>query len=167
MSSFLSGRAAKSAVSNSASTVLDKRAQRRPGADGIGLIDDIVDPEILSETAFAKMLRLERRRTDRSSRRFILMLIESGALLKRADDNSPVQALLGAVSQSTRETDIKGWYKEDSVFGVIFTEIGDGDANVITKVLLDKVTHALCNAVGIDTLNEIRFSFHVFPDGKT
>jgi exopolysaccharide biosynthesis polyprenyl glycosylphosphotransferase len=164
VSSFLNGRAAKSVVNNSASTVIDKRAQCRRGADGIGLIDDIVDAEILSETAFARMLHLERRRTDRSSRRFILMLIESGALLKRADENSPVQALLHALSHSTRETDIKGWYKEDSVFGVIFTEIGDGDTNVITKVLLDKVTHTLCNTAGIDTLNEIRFSFHVYPE---
>jgi exopolysaccharide biosynthesis polyprenyl glycosylphosphotransferase len=69
-----------------------------------------------------------------------------------------------ALSHSTRETDVKGWYKDGSVFGVIFTEIGDGDSKAITRVLLGKITRALCDAVGIDTLNELRFTFHVYPE---
>jgi exopolysaccharide biosynthesis polyprenyl glycosylphosphotransferase len=164
VSSFLSGRAAKSVVSNSASNVIDKGVQRRPGPDGISLVDDIIESEILSEATFARTLRLERRRTERSGRRFILMLIESNSLLRRADDQSPFQGFLHSLSQATRETDLKGWYKEESVFGILFTEIGDGDTNVITKVLLGKITQAICNTAGVDTLNEIRFSFHVYPE---
>jgi lipopolysaccharide/colanic/teichoic acid biosynthesis glycosyltransferase len=113
------------------------------------------------------MLRLERRRTERSGRRFILMLLEWDPQLNNTNKNTDFTAFASALSHSTRETDIKGWYKEGSVFGVIFTELGDGDASAITKVLLGKVTHALCTEPGIGSLSEIRLSFHVYPEDIT
>jgi hypothetical protein len=32
--------------------------------------------------------------------------------------------LQAAIIQSSRDTDLKGWYKNGSVIGVIFTEVG-------------------------------------------
>ena len=40
---------------------------------------------------------------------------------------------------STRETDIVGWYRNGSVIGVIFTEIGAVDDSTVRKVLLRKL----------------------------
>jgi exopolysaccharide biosynthesis polyprenyl glycosylphosphotransferase len=47
---------------------------------------------------------------------------------------------------------------------VIFTEIGAAEGKSIATALLTKVTNALCGTLGIEHINEIRLSFHVFPE---
>lgn len=126
-------------------------------------LDDTAVPKLLAEDAFLTMLCLERKRTSRSQRRFVLMLLESGTLLK-GSSNSELDKVLCALSRSTRETDIKGWYKEESVLGVIFTEIGAAEGKSVANALLMKVTNALSTTLGIEQINEIRLSFHVFPE---
>jgi len=91
------------------------------------------------------------------------MLLESSNLLKRNDPSS-LQLVLRALSKSTRETDIIGWYEEDSIIGVIFTEIGDAEGRAVASALLSKVPNALCSTLGIEHINEINLSFHVFPE---
>jgi lipopolysaccharide/colanic/teichoic acid biosynthesis glycosyltransferase len=120
--------------------------------------------QLLAEDAFLTMLCLERKRTSRSQRRFVLMLLESSTLLKGGNNVENFEKVLCALSRSTRETDIKGWYKDSSILGVIFTEIGAAEGKSIASALLTKVTHALCGTLGIEHINEIRLSFHVFPE---
>jgi len=110
------------------------------------------------------MLRLERKRTERSHRKFVLMLLESSSLLKADESPDTFHSVIAALYRSTRETDIKGWYKNDSVIGVIFTEIGAAEGKSIANALLSKVTNALCGTLSIEQINEIRLSFHVFPE---
>ena len=55
-----------------------------------------------------KLLCLERKRTERSGRRFVLLLLDAGTLLK--DAKVPVLAnLLSAITHATRDTDLMGW----------------------------------------------------------
>ena len=110
---------------------------------------------------FMRMLCLERKRTERSGRRFVLMLLDPGRLLKAGRLHS--DKLMGALTQSMRDTDLRGWY-EDGVIGVIFTEVGAGEEKQIVRSLSNKVTAALYDALTIDQMNEIRLSFHVFPE---
>ncbi len=110
------------------------------------------------------MLRLERKRTERSHRRFVLMLLEACGLLKAGEEQETFDKVVAALSHSTRETDIKGWYKDDSVIGVIFTEVGAAEGKSIANALLTKVTNALCTTLSIEQINEIKLSFHVFPE---
>jgi lipopolysaccharide/colanic/teichoic acid biosynthesis glycosyltransferase len=70
---------------------------------------------------------------------------------------------MGAIKQSTRDTDLRGWY-EDGIIGVIFTEVGPGDEKQIVRSLSTKVTDALYDALTLDQMNEVRLSFHVFPE---
>ena len=120
--------------------------------------------KLLAEDAFTMMLSLERKRTARSQRRFVLMLLESSTLLKGGNNVETFDKVLYALSRSTRETDIKGWYKDGCVLGVIFTEIGAAEGKSVATALLMKVTNALCSTLGIEHINEIRLSFHVFPE---
>ena len=142
-------------------------ADREPTALASLTTSSRIPSSLAKNPAFEIMLRLERRRTNRSSRRLSLRLLNLAPCLSAPRITRQFRRCWALFHNWMRETDIKGWYKEDSVFGVIFTEIGDGDANVITKVLLERSLTALCNAVGIDTLNGICFSFHVLPSGKT
>ena len=119
---------------------------------------------ILAQEPFLRMLSLERKRTERSHRRFVLMLLQSDSLLKSGDNPGSFQGILCALARSTRETDIKGWYDERRVLGVIFTEIGSAEGKAIATALLNKVTNALCSTLGIEQINHLSLSFHVFPE---
>lgn len=110
------------------------------------------------------MLRLERKRTERSQRRFVLMLLEACGLLKANGEQDAFDKVVTVLSHSTRETDIKGWYKDGSVIGVIFTELGAAGGKSVANALLTKVTNALCTTLSIEQINEIKLSFHVFPE---
>src|SRR6185295_6171313 len=49
--------------------------------------------------------------------------------------------------------------------GVIFTELGaDVDGRAVADALLTKVTKALTSTLTISQINEIRLTFHVFPE---
>jgi len=119
-------------------------------------------PAFFDQELFMTMLRLERKRTERSHRRFVLMLLEACNLLKAGEEQEALDKVVAALSHSTRETDIKGWYKDDSVIGVIFTEVGAAEGKSIANALLTKVTNALCATLSIEQINEIKLSFHVF-----
>ncbi len=112
------------------------------------------------------MLRIERKRTERSHRRFVLMLLESSGLLRTANNEEAFKKVVYSLSRSTRETDIKGWYEDGSVIGVIFTEIGLVEGKSVANALLTKVNNALCSTLSIEQINEIRISFHVYPESS-
>lgn len=110
------------------------------------------------------MLRLERKRTERSHRRFVLMLLDACTLVKEDESRETLHKVMAVLSHSIRETDIKGWYKDDSVIGVIFTEVGTTDGKTVANALMTKVTKALCSTLSIEEINEVKVSFHVFPE---
>jgi lipopolysaccharide/colanic/teichoic acid biosynthesis glycosyltransferase len=114
---------------------------------------------------FARALYVERKRTERSGRSFVLMLLESTVLLRPEGDHQALEKVLSALSCSSRDTDTRGWYTEGSTIGVIFTELGvDVDGRVVAAALLTKVTKALTTTLTIHQINEIRLTFHVFPE---
>ena len=121
-------------------------------------------PEILDARTFQNCLRLERKRVERSGRRFVLMLLEPGRLLRDPSKRQAFEQVLTALLRLTRETDLRGWYEEDAIFGVIFTEIADGGCGPILNALLAKIGQALGSVLTLDQINEIKVSFHIFPE---
>jgi len=105
--------------------------------------DEPQDNGMLAEELFVRMLRLERKRTERSHRRFVLMILESGELMKAGNRNETLDKVLRALSQATRDTDIKGWYRRGDAIGVIFTEIAAAEEKSVVRFLSTKVTDAL------------------------
>ncbi|HYZ83667.1 MAG TPA: sugar transferase, partial [Bryobacteraceae bacterium] len=122
-----------------------------------------IGADVLEERLFSRMLYLERKRTERSGTRLVLMLLESKLLVRVARDSGRLETIVNTLSRSLRETDIKGWY-EEGVLGVIFTEIGPAEGKTIASALLNRVTRALCSELSIEEINQIHISFHVFPD---
>jgi lipopolysaccharide/colanic/teichoic acid biosynthesis glycosyltransferase len=118
---------------------------------------------MLPEDLFVRFLCLERKRTERSGRRFVLLLVDPGRLLKSA--KSPgLNNLVSAIVQSTRDTDLVGWYKQGEVIGAIFTEVGSAEDKVVVQTLSSKLTDSLYGVLSIEEINEIKLSFHVFPE---
>jgi lipopolysaccharide/colanic/teichoic acid biosynthesis glycosyltransferase len=113
---------------------------------------------------FTNLLSLERKRSERSRKQFVLMLVDAGGLLQPDHGAVALAQMTGALSSSTRETDIRGWYKEGSVIGVILTEFGSADMCAALNAIFCKVNSALRAHLGTGQMNEIHISFHVFPD---
>ena len=119
---------------------------------------------LFSQELFAKLLCLERKRAERSRKPFALMLIDASKPFRTDRGTGVYSRLLLALSASTRETDLWGWYKEGAVIGVIFTEIGSVDANSLRDTIMSKVQSALQTNLRHDQIEDILISFHVFPD---
>jgi exopolysaccharide biosynthesis polyprenyl glycosylphosphotransferase len=121
-----------------------------------------VDRSFVSEECFGEMLHVEQKRTERSGKCLVLMLLEFGAALKTGKLNVTAQKLLPALSEATRETDIKGWYKSGSVLGVVFTEIVPANAHAVSDLLLKKVRGLLTITLAGEA-SHIELSTRIFP----
>jgi lipopolysaccharide/colanic/teichoic acid biosynthesis glycosyltransferase len=119
---------------------------------------------LISEELFTKLLCLERKRSERSRKQFALMLVDAGELLRTDRREVALEQMTAALSLSTRETDIRGWYRKDSVLGVILTEFGSADVSSALNTVFGKVDSALRANLGTGQMNQFHISFHVFPD---
>jgi lipopolysaccharide/colanic/teichoic acid biosynthesis glycosyltransferase len=141
---------------------------RRSG--GIASLDfsaDVMPVEergVLNEEAFHRMISLERKRTERSGKPFLLMLLDMGNGLLSDKSEKALDKILSALSLSTRETDITGWYKKNSVVGVMFTEFGAEDRNSILSTIMTRVSETLRNNLNSRQFGVISISFHLFPE---
>jgi exopolysaccharide biosynthesis polyprenyl glycosylphosphotransferase len=124
----------------------------------------IVDYGIVEEQSFIRMVSLERKRTERSGKPFMLMLLDAGEVL-RERETTLLAGIASAISNSTRETDTLGWYERNRTLGVLFTEIGSADAASVNKVV-EKVTRAMQVAVSAEEFRRLHIIFRVFPENS-
>jgi len=125
------------------------------GACGYGLAD---------EASFTRQIVLERKRTERSARPFLLMLIEGRGSLRPVNGTREfLKRLVVALKDSTRETDAAGWYEAERTIGVIFTEVGDADESVMATILA-KVANGLRSQLTAEQMARLEISLHRYPD---
>src|SRR6516162_10760943 len=79
--------------------------------------------DLLREEIFRAMLALERRRAERSRQPFVLMLLDTSAVDTDKRGSALFERLASAVAVAIRESDLIGWYEEEAVLAVIFTEL--------------------------------------------
>jgi lipopolysaccharide/colanic/teichoic acid biosynthesis glycosyltransferase len=140
-----------------------RKPHSRSGSEGHAPVDGCAAASLISQTSFRKLLQLEQKRTERSHRRFVLMLFDCGSLLT-AGNTEVFKKVLRALSNSTRETDAKGWYEHGSVVGIIFTELGPTDGRSLANALLSKIRTLLTQTLSVEQINQIGLSCHVFPE---
>jgi lipopolysaccharide/colanic/teichoic acid biosynthesis glycosyltransferase len=119
---------------------------------------------VLSEESFQRMISLERKRSERSRKPFLLMLVDMGGYLPSERTTKVLGSILSALSVSTRETDVTGWYKHRSVVGVMFTEIGLDDRASVLGTMITRVSETLKSALSFEQFNQVSLSFHLFPE---
>jgi lipopolysaccharide/colanic/teichoic acid biosynthesis glycosyltransferase len=124
----------------------------------------IAPSDVLSEETFHRMISLERKRSERSQRPFVLLLIDAGLNHPGGDKHGrALLEMLFALQGATRETDVTGWYATNSVIGVMFTEIAL-DNNAVLSTILSRIGTVVRDRLDNDQFGRIKFSFHVFPD---
>jgi lipopolysaccharide/colanic/teichoic acid biosynthesis glycosyltransferase len=120
---------------------------------------------VIEEVAFVQMLRLERRRTERSGKQFMLVLVSGKDFLAEAG-GMLINDIVAAISSSTRETDVLGWYEREVTLGLLMTEIGQADT-VTINTIIQKISLAVQNAVGPEKYCRLTLMFRVFPQEMT
>lgn len=119
---------------------------------------------VLSNHSFQRTLSLERKRTERSRKPFLLMLVDFGDLAPSEANGKIVSQILSALSASIRATDIIGWHSKDSIIGVLFTEIIIDDSSSMITAMMARVSTALSKTLSLAQLNQVSISFHIFPE---
>jgi lipopolysaccharide/colanic/teichoic acid biosynthesis glycosyltransferase len=142
---------------------------QRSGANGLTLAplpesSSPVDHGILNAEAFRRMITLERKRSERSRKPFMLLLLDMGDRLPSEKNGKILSKILAALSGSTRDTDVTGWYANHCVVGVMFTEIATGDSSSVPSTIIARVTETLRKNLTLEQFNKVTLTFHVFPE---
>jgi lipopolysaccharide/colanic/teichoic acid biosynthesis glycosyltransferase len=119
---------------------------------------------LLGEDAFASMLYLERRRAERAKKRFVLMLVDVKRIISDPQRQRILAGISKAVINSTRETDILGWYLEENLLGVIGTELGGSTPKTVQARMLERLRRGFREVLGPQKTTWIPISFHFFPE---
>jgi hypothetical protein len=118
---------------------------------------------LYQEEFFNDFLRVERKKAERSRRPFLLMLID----LENLDPHEKgevVKQVTSALFSTSRETDVKGWYKRPSVIGIIFTERNpDNNMACFKGMIFDKVCGGIKNVIGSGRFRKLDIGLHVLP----
>jgi len=123
-----------------------------------------IDRSVLDEESFNRAISLERKRTERSQRPFLLMLLDLGRIMVDDKHGKILDKILSSLSISIRETDVTGWQKDRAILGVIFTEIPIEGRTSIVGTMMSRVSGGLYNNLTFDQFNQITISHYVFPE---
>jgi lipopolysaccharide/colanic/teichoic acid biosynthesis glycosyltransferase len=119
---------------------------------------------IPSEKQFGELLCLERRRAERSRKPFLLMLLDLRRALERDRTGNLIENTWSSLCSASRDSDIRGWYLQEAVFGVIFVEVQAEGPTPVSDVIHAKVTSALSKRLDRDELELICISMYLQPD---
>lgn len=133
------------------------------GAAGLPTISGM-DRCVLDENSFHRAISLERKRTERSQRPFLLMLLDLGEIMAEDKHKKLLGGILSSLSTSIRETDVIGWQKDGTVLGIMFTEIPTEGRTSIVGTMVSRVSGVLYNKLTFDQFNQITISSYVFPE---
>jgi lipopolysaccharide/colanic/teichoic acid biosynthesis glycosyltransferase len=122
-----------------------------------------LDKTIFDVESFTRFLRFERKRTDRSERPFLLLLLELRIGLRHRQRwrRSLVKNVIRSLQSCARQTDMIGWYKHNTVIGVIFTELHQEEPPIVT--ILERVNAALHTRLTPEQIAAVTLSIHLYP----
>ncbi len=136
------------------------------GADRLRPDAALFDREygIYNDNFFKHALCNERKRTERSRRPFLLMLINIDRLRQCECAPAIVRELISVLRNSIRNIDLCGWYRHCGVIGVLFAEIGEQSARAAMETIWLKVHANLLRSFPLGIVNRIGVRFHFFPE---
>lgn len=117
-----------------------------------------------NEQHFNEVVCLEQKRSDRSKKPFLIMLVDIRNAIENGNNDKVCQSVIEALSKSTREIDTKGWHKYGAVMGVLFSELGEAACVVSKDVIFNRFHAALCECLDNDIVDDIVISFFLYPE---
>jgi hypothetical protein len=118
-----------------------------------------------NEAAFRYFLQVEEKRFLRSSRRFLLLLLdvqdESGAAGEL--DAALSKKLFTALWPCVRETDFVGWYRQGRVIGVACTHVDDAQGTTVAGVVAGRFQNAMRDALPQQVGSRVQVRSYFLP----
>ena len=120
-----------------------------------------------NEEAFRYFLRIEQRRSERSGRPFLMLLL---SLKEKGDQRMPVDPAVAAKIFSAlwlclRETDFMGWYRSGEVAGAVLTRIGSAQSADASELIRGRVSDALRESLPSGVFKRFEVHVHQMPFG--
>ena len=150
---------------NQQSTAKERASSTKgQGRSPEAVVFDDGSSRVIPERQFRQMLSRERKRSERSRKHLVLMLIDSEVLPKSKGDKIVLGQMAETVSGVVRETDLTGWFEDGNVIGVLFTELGTADVSSAYKIIEAKVKAGLQGAFKSSQLGHLRITLYIFPE---
>lgn len=132
-----------------------------PCSCGLALADH---GEAYNEEAFHHFLAIERKRSEASSRPFLLLLVGFERRPGTAAHVGPDKAarLFSALSESLRDTDVIGWYREQRIAGAVLTDLGDAPQAIVPHIT-DRVRQILRRDFPSDVAPQVQVRVYQLP----
>lgn len=120
--------------------------------------------EAYNEQAFHHFLAIERKRSEASTRPFLLLLVEFekhlGVPVPVAHDTA--SRLFGALGQSLRDTDVIGWYRDQRIAGAVLTDLGEAP-QAIMPTIIKRVRTSLQSGLTAHLASLVRVRLYQLP----
>jgi hypothetical protein len=119
---------------------------------------------MLAEKEFHRVISLERKRTEHTRKPFLLMLLDMGGRTLSEENGKVLEKMLAALSGFTRDSAVTGWYKNNSVLGVMFAEFASDDRDTVLSTMMTRLSETLRENLSQEQFSEMSISFHLFPE---
>ncbi len=116
------------------------------------------------EEAFNRILELERKRSERSKRPFMLMLLSLEGIPGGEEGDSVRAKIFSCLEAAKRDIDVLGWYRYDSIAGIIFTELSGAGDGAISETIVKRVRSNFAGSLGADEIKKIVINIYFFPE---
>jgi hypothetical protein len=121
-----------------------------------------------NEEAFRYFLEVERRRSEKSNRPLLLLLVD---LTQSGGTNSHISQtmatrLFAGLSQCLRQTDFVGWYRENRVAGAVLTERANNRAMDVRQPVAERVRQALNGQFESDVASRLQITVYQIPSNQ-
>lgn len=123
-----------------------------------------MDQHVLDEVSLHRMISVERKRTERCGKPFLLMLLLPHDGLPSEKKGKLLQKVFSVLARNTRVTDVMGWYRTNCVIGVIFTELNLDSRDALIKTIMKKSCASLRQDIEPEQFDRITITFHLFPE---
>ena len=111
---------------------------------------------------FKELLVLERKRSERSGKHFLLVFIEVASLLKGPYKKDVAKKISSALRTSCREIDVKGWYESNKIIGLLYVEV---DVSKIVSII-EKIKNNVAKELPPEEFDQPEITYMVFPQDK-
>lgn len=119
---------------------------------------------ILEEDLFLKRLSIERKRTERSGKPFLLVLLNGESVFGSAAVDQAITRVENALCSAVGEIDLVGWYSTKTCLGAIIPELGDEIRADVLETILHRIEAGLHTYFPDTDADQITVSFHTFPE---
>ncbi len=116
------------------------------------------------EHDFCEMLIFELKRSQRSMKSLILMRLDISGMKNPARAHVTTK-LIKAFTTGIRDTDIRGWHKQEAVLGILFTDIESASPNSVMDILFHRVMARLASQIDRTLMPKVNVTFLLYTKG--